>query len=408
MGRRTAKVFTSGFFLVFLLQSFVLAGVVEDRNERAWTVMVYLGADNSIAGSPHLCLNWYDPVVEGLEAVGSSQDLAILVLWDLNDYGDSKLYYVDEYGDYIEQEDDGAVIPTSGEVSMGDPRTLIDFGLWSMSNYPSRYTALIMTDHGGSWRKSMLDDTNGGDSLTTPELGEAISVLQPDILAFDACTMASTEVVYEIRDYVDYYCGSEEVAMMTVLFNVTAPFDYEEPLTALKNDPSTSPKKLSMLFVESYDPYSATDHANQTFSAVDTSKMDDLEEAINQLADLLLADLDSFEYAISQARSDVREYEPAPESGMDVYIYVDLYDLVDLIAYYAYNASVDDACQAVKTAIDNAVVASTCVEGDNSYGLTIFLPDTDYGWIFDDLLWRYRQTQFGIHSSWDEILDELF
>jgi hypothetical protein len=405
ISRNTAKALALGF-LIF--QGLVFVGTAKDQEERAWTVMVYLDVDNDIAEAPFPWVNWYDPVIYGIGAVGSSEDLVILILMDLNSYGDSRIYSVDPNGNFIAIDDIGRVIPTSGEVNMGSPQTLIDFGLWSMENYPSQHTALVMMDHGGSWRKSMVDDTNGEDALTTPELGEAMSVLQPDVLAFDACVMASAEVVYEVKDYVDYYCGAEEVEIMTAtFFRATSPFDYRAPLTALKNDPTTTPEELSILFVESFDPYSAWGSADQTFSAVDTDKMVDLGEAIDHLADLLLEDMGSYRDQILKARGDAREYYPAPERGQ-VYIYVDLYDLADKISYYVDDEAIDEACQVVIGAVNDAVIANNCIMGDDSYGLTIFMPDIDYGWIFDDLIQRYRQTQFGIDFSWDEMLEELF
>lgn len=83
---------------------------------------------------------------------------------------------------------------------------------------PADVYGLILWGHGSGWLQNGVDEPGlsalsfGGDSrsrwMNITTLREVISGEEFDWLYFDCCYMASVEVVYELRDVVDYIVGS--------------------------------------------------------------------------------------------------------------------------------------------------------------------------------------------------------
>lgn len=103
-------------------------------------------------------------------------------------------------------------------INAGDPKTVSDFLINSFNNFPTDRFITVLWDHGSGWyeSKSILYDNNPDDfiSVVNGELADifreftAYTGKKVDLLIFDACDMHSIEVLFEIRDYVDYSLGS--------------------------------------------------------------------------------------------------------------------------------------------------------------------------------------------------------
>lgn len=121
---------------------------------------------------------------------------------------------------------------------MGSPDTLRAFVTGAVSAYAgASKVVLSLVGHGGGWSPEVLasqpsghrtldddDDLGGllwddssGNSLSTPDLGAALRASvsetgrQIDLLYLDACSMATVEVAYEVRDSVGFLLASESV-----------------------------------------------------------------------------------------------------------------------------------------------------------------------------------------------------
>ncbi|CAN0390667.1 unnamed protein product, partial [Phaeothamnion confervicola] len=111
---------------------------------------------------------------------------------------------------------DSPVLEDLGKVNSSDPATLSDFIQWGMNKYPAEHYILVIADHGKGWKGCIADESHNG-WMELPQLKDALSTAQAatgkklDILGFDACLMASTEVAYELRDQAKYLVGSQEV-----------------------------------------------------------------------------------------------------------------------------------------------------------------------------------------------------
>ena len=108
------------------------------------------------------------------------------------------------------------LIDTLPQADMGKAETLTDFLTWGQKTYKSGKTMLVLWDHGGGSAKGVCFDENYSfDSLSLTELRDALDAAtlgkKFDFITFDACLMATIEVVSVMKDYADYMIASEEI-----------------------------------------------------------------------------------------------------------------------------------------------------------------------------------------------------
>ena len=132
-----------------------------------WTLMVYMAADVSDE------LPWLQDINE-MEAAYQASGTSVVALLDPPGDGDSRLLEIAHDEGFfdpdivsVDVEDEGEVIPVSGEVNMGSPDTLRDFIEFSAANYPADHLVLVLWGHGAGWMGLCPD---GFDLLTLPEL----------------------------------------------------------------------------------------------------------------------------------------------------------------------------------------------------------------------------------------------
>jgi hypothetical protein len=186
---------------------------------QGWTILVYMTADNNLEG-PGM-----DDLIE-MSTVGSGTDLRFVVQTDravgeftgpvlnIGDFTTTKRFLVQK-GSLRELED-------IGEANMADPAVLTDFISWGVKTYPGQRYVLDLWDHGGGWRGFGWDDSTvtasaGAQNLTLAKLDAGIrnglaaaGLAKFDILGFDACLMATVEVVNVLQGYANYLIVSEE------------------------------------------------------------------------------------------------------------------------------------------------------------------------------------------------------
>ena len=170
---------------------------------------------------------------------------------------------------------------TLPQASMGDPDTLKDFLDYCNTNYPAEKQAILLWDHGGGSLLGMeLDEAHGGDLLTLPELREAL-IAKPaasgmyELVGFDACLMATVDMVDVLAGRARYMVASEEVEPGTG-------WDYTGFLTALAENPSQDGAALGKVICDTY--YAACEKfrgiaETVTLSVVDLEKAGPLLDA---------------------------------------------------------------------------------------------------------------------------------
>lgn len=371
----------------------VAAPVVQPGEPKAWTIMVYIAADNDLETYGLSDLN-------EMEAALGGSNVQVVVLLDRSPGHDSSAgnwtdtrmdaVVLDGNNSELTSLDSGSSI---GEVNTGDPATLTRFIDWTAANHAADNYALVIWDHGGGLSGAAWDDSNGGDNLTLREMSSAIAnadIDHLDVLAFDACLMGMVEVAAEFKDVADYLVASEELVPGTG-------FAYDEMLNTLQALAEPTALDLVDAMLDSY----AAEYPGEsdiTLSAVDLSQVDALNAALNQFTAATIGQLGN-RPTMSAVRTAARDSVDFPSDGS--YDYIDLRDFMSRLAISNAHTNVRSAAAGVVTALDAAVideVGSVARAG----GLSIYLP---FGNDWVDTSYNASQYAFVANvPRWDDFL----
>ena len=399
--------------LVFLIIPFIQFSNASPSRVKDWTIMIYLDADNNLDGAG------IDDFNE-MAKIGSTANVNVVVEMDRaegednsnNGWTDTKLFYVTKG---LTPTPENALMDL-GEKNMGDPDTLIDFVLWAVKNYPAKHYLLDLWDHGGGWQGVCWDDTNDNDSLTMPELKEALKTIREninkniDIVLFDACTMGCIEVNYQIKDYADIAIGSE----------ASVPGDgcpYDTILLSLTSEPSMTPEELAVEVVNDYiysysdgnpDP---DDSESVTMAAFDMKKMDKLAESVDELCMLLSENAGDYltNLQVCRSRDNAQTFtvgfvpSPFPNIASSM---IDVYDFAYEVANK--NLGIEQTAKDKAASVTENIMESRIAEAHGSgypdaYGLTIYFPNgltTEYKESYD-------KTGFAEGKYWNEFIHHV-
>ncbi len=399
-----------------------------------WTFMVYLNGDNDL-----------DPFMEeafsNMEKAAQNPDVNILALWDrcslLSDDGTECLDRdegIENTRLYAVEYDDSDLITSPvqevdwnpGELDMGNPDTLVNFVTWARDNYPAKHYFLSILDHGGGWSPTFPDTSEqrlaplsnqddyfiplrrsyhvrGGTGLSwdfsddynflsTGEMRRAFSGItkegseKMDVVFYDACLMGMIEEAYEIRDYVNYFVGSENEAWGST--------PYDQYINSITD--STQPRELAIDIVDDYTASLPLTGHPSTISAVDLMAIEDVSAAVDSLARALINGLGLAE-TVSQTEdayllTQKFDYDSDFRLENQTDGYTDLYDFASKIPESVTDEAILTAAQSVTDALkskDSAfVIAEQHRNGypwvitepleywnlDNSHGISIYLP----------------------------------
>ena len=310
------------------IQTDALVKVIDPNNEitktaplKEWTFMVYIAADND--------LNRFSiRNLEDMSKVGSNKNLNIVAHLDKQGSTEkTKRLYVEK--DKLVQVNYGQ--PSSlQKLDSGSETTLIDFCEWAILNYPAKHYALVLWNHGSGisdniagrlinsselftfnpltnmfeldrsiaffdfvdkkekeHRGVCFSDTYNS-FLTNQKLDSALKSIQKnglrgkkfDIIGYDACLMAMTEVADLISPYADIAVFSQEVELGAgwKYDEVLRPFNYSAP----------TPEQFAVHIVAAFNTAYQSITQDYTFSAVSLSKFTALERTIDSLSGTLI------------------------------------------------------------------------------------------------------------------------
>jgi hypothetical protein len=394
---------------------------VEDDLGAAWTILVYMDGDNDLESYVMHDLN-------ELEASMLGPDVRVLVLADRAEG------YVKEDGDWtttrryeILPDADldvvvSPVIEDMGELDMADPQTLADFITWGRSYAPAERTAIVLWNHGTTWwaedpegdgpahgpgEGSLLDPVTGDPPGTTPppgvawddssgrELSIAKGELQEglamgigdgapfDVIAFDACNMASFEVAHALAPYGLTLVGAESTVGMEGL-------NYTSTVGELSLNPGVDGVVLADLFAR----HGVKVNMEPNYSAIGLDDLDPLVTAIDNIAGLALED-----EAAMDAFLAGREAARGAESDPWRLAYLDLGDLGSRLSEVNHPAMAE-AGAALESAVFETVIAA--------YGSRGFVWTTGMT-IYADTVQTDLRDYTKAGASWSEVTrwDEL-
>jgi hypothetical protein len=246
--------------------------VSDSTAEKEWTLLIYWDADNNLEFCTDFAMETWR------NAMTPDANVNLVAMVDILSVEGTWIYNIhDGVADAVE---------TMLEQNMSDADVLEEFLLYGLTNYPAEKTLLVMQDHGYSWRGLCVDETDGGGIMSIDGMVKAISSATArnegrgvDILAMDACSVATIEIAYELRDVVSFFVASQSVV----------PYDglpYDMMISSLVSDASVSAECYSSMIVDQYIEYysSKTDYEHIypydqdviTCSAFDISLIDGL------------------------------------------------------------------------------------------------------------------------------------
>ena len=387
--------------LILTLQSSCFIGDdsnPEDPNRNpddpAWTVMVYMDADNDLEPFG------IDDLHEMMN-VGSSENLNIIVLIDrIPGYSDESIPLLGNFSDaHLLKILPGSieVIENLGEVNMGDPSILSWFIDYVGKNYPAQNYMLDLWNHGHGVDGVAWDDSDGHDKLELQELASALNsgllssqIGTLDLIGFDACLMASLEVAQAVEPYARYMLASEEL-------EPGHGWDYTR-LAILDNTSPASTIELGKEIINGFVSYAQRDgtSADITLSLID----------LNEVSDLI-DDLTAFVAEFDDQWGEERAVELAVAGSKAVRFgnKGPMVDLISLINGIRLDGNADAVRSNILATIAKVVVSSH--QGPKFPalgGISIYFPGTQKQ-PSDSELSRYRDIAAG---NWDSLLEQLF
>jgi hypothetical protein len=345
---------------------------------KAWTTLYYLDADYSGG--------YADPLQQiFIDEIASTSNVNVVVIQDtLN--GPASIYYIDENHTKV-------VLEELGEVNMGDSQVLQEFLAYGKQQYPAERYLLWVYDHGGAWKGACLDETDGAIGMTLNNFKKALSATGGvDIICFLACLMSSIEAVYELRNDVDVFVGSEDLAYMTWFDDICG--DTNELLT---DSPTLSNEEIGSEIVQFFQESHNAPANKLTISALRTENIESLATAIDELAR---------EYTKHWPRyyRSIRNAHNATFLLSDIDNWASVFEVYDLKGFIE-NLPQCSLTDTVLDAFDDVLITEAHgIDMEETHGLSIFFqPRASINGLFR----YYRDESYGLDFAQDTFWNEF-
>ena len=354
-----------------------------------WGFYVYMAGDNTL----------YEEVTDDLnemKMVGSNNNLEIVTLTDQLLGNDSHAYHVIKHG--VEETTLSEINATwENEIDMGDGETLKDFMVWATTEYPAQRKILVIWDHGSGWKKVAEDQ---GSHLTVPEIRKSIEDYREitgdpplTMIGFDACLMGMFEIAYELKDQAEMIHGSEA-------YEPLEGWTYNHLLYKLEQQTTNSELAHYIVndYIESYRNGSVYTSYSVTAAVVDTSKLEDVWDKLEDFSGQINSVLPVYRDQVSYSRDQTQRYDQNPD-------YRDLYDLAINVENRIPVSDTIKYSRELQNSINDAVIAEDHWQKpgklpvERAHGLTIYFPTEGAETGYDDLLIN--------DSKWSEFINNF-
>jgi hypothetical protein len=379
------------------------------KDKKKWLFLNVIAADCNL--KEFQCKN-----VDNQELVGSDANTHVVAYIDVGPepnpldktWSNCRTYYVthDEVPNKINSE----LISEHGPTDMADPKVLRNFIIDAVGKFPADHVCLVLNDHGGGFTGAMADDTSGG-FMSVPQINQAIGEAEKvtgkkiDIIGFDACLMAETEVAYQLKDKANIMLSSEESeggpgwtynSMLGGKTMATAVQELQKRMGSGLEKINCSPEEFAKIVVNVNKEH---DNDIATFSAIDLKKMDAFKDTMNAFAKAVRKsdDKDAVRNAVNQAENYGGGWAPYKDIR-------DVQDLADKIIGGTKDPALKKAAEDVKKAVGDVVMANenNPQSHPNSHGISVFIP-TDKSAVTA----QYDELAFSKDTEWDAMLKEL-
>ena len=366
-----------------------------EKTKKKWTVLLYSAADNNLETA------LVKDVAE-LESVGSSDNMNLVAQLDRGKRPSSlsggwdgcKRFYLTQDNDL--NNINSPALQDLGQVNMSDPKTLSDFIQWGMKEFPAENYILVMSDHGAGW-PGALQDVSHGDFASTPSLMQGIKDAEEktgqklNIIGFDACLMASTEVAHELAPVGDYMVASQNTEggdgwpYAKIFTSKTA----ESLKSALDQKFDIDAKDVAMKMVNDSHGFPSI----STLSAMDLGKMKGLTEATDKFAKVLM-----------QSPNDKSEIRSIASKTKSWYGFKDQFDFAERLINdpAIQNQDLKKAAKEMQEALKEVVIAEQHSSMHNgAHGLSLEISPSGVE------KKGYSDLQFAKDTHWDEAMKWL-
>jgi len=408
-------------------------------NLKNWTIMYYMAVNNKYSNKTYEYL-------EKLTKIGSNDYINIVVFRDGKGKSDTNVYYV-EKNNLI---DIGASYGWPNEVDSSSPEVLKKFCNDIIADYKANHYALFIMSPGFGWQGLCPDFQNfsyfnfNKYMVDMEELKCALQNItfngtrKIDIISFNMCLTSMIEVAYEISTYVNYMIASEaDNAPMFVWPN-------EKIIEKLLINPNIETEQIVNDVVDSISPVYYKMHSpfgiflnnlpfpmlhtvaiRTSLVGIDLNKIQQITKSLEEFTIYLINNIHKYKSFIRESRNLVRTFGgwdsryhilvPYYEHLLALNIfayddYVDLYDFIRLI-----NITIDDSylknkCIKLMNDIKNATIQINKLDGDHSYGLSIYFPR--HRRFFNKPLYGlklslpYEKISFSKNTAWDKFLNK--
>lgn len=398
--------------------AFEVQGIVAAK---PWTVMIYLAADNDLEPRGVEDYNEIETALSQLTGA-ERENINVVVQMDRSPAFDTR--WNDDIGcnRYIVTPDTDLLNPTNQalesleDVNMGDPAALEEFIQWGKRVAPAEKYAMVLWDHGSGFRGEVLstrgiayDDTSG-DSLQIREIASALgNSKQFEVLAMDACSMGSLDVLDSLKDTANYIYASQN----------TIPGEglrYDLWIKTLGQTPGMTGRQLSSLLVNNMQ---LVQPISLSIASWETSKIPAMVSAFEAIANRLMKDPDGagpLENELQTGKAfgpldGLRRSDNYPDFGAGRRDMSDHNDILYLLSMMSSQGAVDGLEPLVNTfneALDAARVARYTGRANSSLwgALSIYLPSINEHKKFNRLD-SFKATPFGKTSRWSDVIDEM-
>ena len=382
-----------------------------------WTIAMYWASDNSLDEYTDYFVNLWS------ESLTNMDDIALCVFLDRAELP-TNISTLTENG-WVEEKS------FINEVNSSSPDTLASFITYALTDpkLESENFMLMIQDHGNGYLglcsdEGLPDSDLAGAWMSIDDLGKGVRAAlaaagKPiDIIALDACTLATVEIAYELNGTASYLVASQ----------LGVPFDgmnYDALLSDLSDEPTIEPVDLACKLVDDYAKwYSAPlgtypalypymqDYAS--LSVIDLNALDELVGAFASFTDAVTPKITSLGKYLRTAavQADVSLWM----NNMGTWFYPDIRVMFTDLAASTESAypDVHYACDAIVQAADAAIVhdwASWRMRGLVT-GLSVFGPPSIgiFEQYWDSFARAYDSVglDFVDDSGWDTVLLEYF
>jgi hypothetical protein len=338
----------------------------------SWTVLLYSMADTDL--EPFMVED-----VNELGEVGSTDMLNVVALVDrAADYGDDPLLDQGAWTGaktlYV-QNGAAEVLTDHGDLNTGDPQVLTDFIAEGVLTFPAEHYVLVISDHGASWPGVGADESADQDSLDLAEINQALSdglaaadIDRFDMIGFDACLMATYEVITSLAPLADRMVASEEL-------EPGHGWDYNSFSVIAEGGSDVDSLGEAILDGFRGQAVDQETDAEITLSLLDLTQVPALEDAVAEFSAAISERAATIASVVGSTRQNTIGYGQSPEPTEDTHM-ADLGHLVSQIGVQSLDLS--DPADAVIRAIGDVVLRT--VEGAaklDSTGISIYFPPTE-------------------------------